>query len=451
MFWALDGRAWLILAWLTVTALAALQRDGERESAAPLPVTLFVVWASVFWLTIVWDVGVGAFVVNAERLTLRACQSDPLANIMQIWEAYPASRHVFLGWRTQEWIEKGTVYVNHVHPYPLSMYGWMSAVRAVTGRSLFFASNTTPFLCMFVWIGAIITLLARLDLLRRNRDARGLLVLFLGVGFVVTTWRFWNDPFRYQSDNPFPLVAGVLVLVYAALVTPPRPRLAIASGIVFIALSPLHAPMLVLAVLCLFGQTGSSLRELIARKPPRAEPERVGHGNRLIVAAVPRLLASWKGYSPIASSLLFRSGLDGDTTYFTNMIQAVWSPSTLGCYVRPPLELFFPACVPLLALAPWLWRSREAADIQPGRLLLFLATPYLCSLVLFPQALSIHPYLFDLFLLMPVIVAAFVMALLEPVRRRLSGTTLLAFLLVAGGLIMSNLIGLAQALARLPK
>lgn len=449
--WTLDGRAWLVLAWLAIAIRASLAPAADRESRAPWPVTLFVVWSAAFWLTVVWDVGVGAFVMNVERIVPKLCQSDPLSHIVGIWESYPVSRHLFLGWRPVDSIETGTVYVNHVHPYLLSMYGWMSAVRALTGRSIFVAANTTPFLYMAVWLGGIVMLLARLDLLRRNRDARGLLLLFCGVGFAATTWRFWNDLFRYNTDNPFPLIAGVLVFVYAALIPPVRPRLALISSVLFIALSPTHAPMLVLPLLVLFAQPASGVRDFVSRNRLVLSLCVAVMATGVVVAAAPRLLATWKGYSPVASTLIFRTGLDGDTTYFTNILQAVWAPTALGCYVRPPFDFFFPSWLPLLALAPLVWRTGEAAETRPGRLLLFLATPYLCSLVLFPQSLSVHPYLYDLFLLMPIIVAALVMTLMEPVRRRLSGTALLAFLLVAAGLIMSNLIGVAQMLAKMPK
>jgi hypothetical protein len=84
-------------------------------------------------------------------------------------------------------------------------------------------------------------------------------------------------------------------------------------------------------------------------------------------------------------------------------------------------------------------------------LLAFLWTPYLMSLVLFPQSLSIHPYMYDHMLLIPVIVTGVVMLLSPVFEERLSGPRLLAVLLLAGAVIMSNLLGIVQGLAAMPR
>ena len=86
-----------------------------------------------------------------------------------------------------------------------------------------------------------------------------------------------------------------------------------------------------------------------------------------------------------------------------------------------------------------------------GHLLLFLCAPYLMSVVLFPQAVSIHPYLYDHLLLVPVTVGGVVAMLNPAVCAPLRGGPLFAVLLLAGGVLMSNLISIAQGLAQMPK
>jgi hypothetical protein len=478
-FWSLDARGWLIAAWLITAVRGALQPSSPAPAAPPGPpapaaastaadtgsvdeasrrsapvpfyVGLFILWTSVFWLTVVWDLGVGRFVVNVDRSAGVSCHLDPLANIFQLWEQQPASEHLYLGWRTRDGgFDQQRVYVNHVHPYLLTMYAWVSAVRAVTGRPMTVATNTTPFLYMFVLLGSVTVLLARLGLLRKCRDAGGLIVLFAGFGFLVTTWRFWGDLYRYTSDNTFPLLAAVLVLVYAAWLTPVRPWLAFASGTLFLALAPIHTPFLILAVVCLFGQYAARGRDLFARNRLIAGLSVWWLVVAFVVAAAPRLLAAWKGYTAVGSSLLVRSGLDGDTSYFTGLAQAIWSPTVAGCYVRPPVDLLLPACVPLLALIPWIVRANDSSGRDAGRMLVFLATPYLCSLIFFAQSISVHPYLYDLLLLVPVVVTGLAVMLMEPVRQRLTGTMLLVGILFASALIMTNLISLAQVLKHMP-
>jgi hypothetical protein len=75
--------------------------------------------------------------------------------------------------------------------------------------------------------------------------------------------------------------------------------------------------------------------------------------------------------------------------------------------------------------------------------------PYLISAVLFPQSVSIHPYLSDHLLLIPIVLTGVMSALTEPVQGRPQGVGFLAFLIVMAGLVMSNLISLAQGLVRM--
>ena len=77
---------------------------------------------------------------------------------------------------------------------------------------------------------------------------------------------------------------------------------------------------------------------------------------------------------------------------------------------------------------------------------MFLLTPYFLSVIFFPQSVSIHPYLYDHLLVIPIVVTGASMMFAEGVRDRLRGPLLLAFILFMAGVIMSNLIGIAQAL-----
>ena len=62
--------------------------------------------------------------------------------------------------------------------------------------------NSTPFLSILVMIAGVTTLLARSGLLRGRDRPLGLMTLFIAMGFVVTTWRFWVDAFRSTLTTP---------------------------------------------------------------------------------------------------------------------------------------------------------------------------------------------------------------------------------------------------------
>ena len=121
-FLRLNGRAWLILAWIVATALVCMLRAFERpgpasgaRSVSPL-VVLFILWTSMFWLSAIWDLGVGRAVVELQRGP-SGCQFDRLATVFSIWETYSPREHLFLGWWSLADFKAHQAYANHVHPY----------------------------------------------------------------------------------------------------------------------------------------------------------------------------------------------------------------------------------------------------------------------------------------------------------------------------------------------
>jgi hypothetical protein len=238
----------------------------------------------------------------------------------------------------------------------------------------------------------------------------------------------------------------VLLFVYGFLLQPARPALATVSACLFVALSPIHAPMLALGVLFLFWRRAPTLRNLLVANRVVLTVTLASAVVGAIVYAVPGALIAWKGYTPKGSSFLFRSGLDGDTRYFSNMVQSVLAPCPLSCcWGRTATDLLFPAFIPLAVFGLFAFRGAQGA-IRAGHLFLFLCTPYFVSLILFPQSVSIHPYMYDHMLLIPVIVMG-VVAMLTPAIEELSRVWLLALALITSGVLMSNLIGIAQGLA----
>jgi hypothetical protein len=452
-FWRFDGRAALLVAWLAaVTVAITLEhrrgRSADRRTVIWL-LSLFMLFSAGVWLSVVMDSGITSFMVSIDRRGSRPCQSDPFTTMITVWESNPPSEHLFLGWRSQENFDRRIVYANHVHPYLLTMYGWIAAARYIAGLTLWGASNTLILLPILVLIAAFGTLLARSGLLWDRTNLRGLLTLFLAIGILLTTWRLWVDLVRFNSDNPYPLLAAVLVLVYALLLPPMRTGAAAAAAAVFVALSPANTPMLLLPAVCLFGQVGRGWRNTLRRNRSLAAVCTAA----LLVGAIaylePRLLILWKGYHPQESSFLFRSGLDGDTTYFTGLLQASLAPCPVNCcYGRTLYELLFPPVLPLAIFGPVALRDAQSSQFSVGRAFLFLTTPYLTSVILFPQSVSVHPYLYDHLLVIPVVVTGLMAMLSPPIERRLTGPVFLAFLLAVSAILMSNLIGIAQGLAR---
>jgi hypothetical protein len=235
-----------------------------------------------------------------------------------------------------------------------------------------------------------------------------------------------------------------LILLMAMMRPPIRTRAAIAVAAGLGAIAPINLPIVVLALACIYGHTAQNVRDAVAENKALVQIAAIAVAMAALSYGLPRVLITWHGYRDMSSSFVFRSGLDGDTRYVTSITQAFWMPCCGGG--RPLANLLMPAFVPLavcwLAIA---WSNRSlAAEI--GSRAIFLVAPYVFSLVVFPQAVSIHPYLFDHLMLGPAIVLGSWCLLSEPVQRYVRGPRLLVFLLAASGLLMSNLITLAQIL-----
>jgi hypothetical protein len=455
-FVSIHGGFWLVMAWLWAGVLLLRTRstatNQEQYPGVPAATFLLLFWVSVLWLIVVSNVGIGRVTLEMDRTVPQACRSDTLTTVFSIWEANAAREHILLAWRSSEDFERRSPYANHGHPYLLAMYAWTRTVRAFMGVPPYVATNTVPFLYLAVILAAFTTLVARAGLLSGRPGLTRVVILFVTYGWIVTGWRFWNDLYRFNSDNLYPLLAGLLVFVYAFLVPPLRPTLAAVSAVVVVAISPIHAPMLVLASLTLFGQGASTLRDFVDRNRSVLRISFWALAVGVITYLLPRMLIAWKGYIPQESSYMLRAGLDGDTRYFSNVVQAVVAPCPVGCcFPRTADQLIWPAFVPLLLTAVVALRRGFPRTLSIGHLLLFLTTPYWISAILFPQSVSIHTYLYDHLLLAPVIVVGAATVLVPRIETRLRGGRLLLFLLISAGLLMANLISIAQAAAAMAR
>jgi len=452
-FWRFDGRSALLVAWLiSIVSAIAFERDrpeSSSRSTARWLLVLFLIFSAGLWLAIVMDTGIPAFMMQIDRRGERICQMDLFTTFATVWQTNPPSDHLFLAWRSQDDFQHQRVYANHGHPYLLSMYAWVLVAQKLGHLRLWQASNTTILLPILVLIVGFVTLVARSSRHQHRIHVAHLLPLFLAMGILLTTWRLWIDLIRFDSDNLYPLLAGVLVLLYALLLPPVQTRAAAVVAGLLAALSPTITPFMIVPLVCLFGQRGENVRGTVRQNRSVIVICLAAIAAGAVSYLEPRALIQWYGYQPLQSSLVFRSGLDGDTRYFSGLLQAAVAPCpTLCCYARSIPDLLVPSVVPLAVLGPlvWWWSPSEGRSV--GRTLLFLITPYLMSLIFFPQSVSIHPYLYDHWFIIPVVVSGLIAMVSGAVVDRLNGAALLLFLLFTSAILMSNLLGIVQGLAR---
>lgn len=133
------------------------------------------------------------------------------------------------------------------------------------------------------------------------------------------------------------------------------------------------------------------------------------------VFGMQRALVGASGLPTDGSEFLFRTGLDGSATYYGDHLDIALGRDAVRVdfpFNRPFLFrwkwLFFTATASVLLVLFMAMRNRVPALVTTS--LLSLLGAYLLYAALFSQAVKIHPYLFDVLLFTPLILALFVLA-----------------------------------------
>ncbi|MNY26827.1 hypothetical protein D3C86_1606970 [compost metagenome] len=124
------------------------------------------------------------------------------------------------------------------------------------------------------------------------------------------------------------------------------------------------------------------------------------------------LISKVLGFTSSNSGWLFRAGLDGDTAYFNNVLKSILDPQ----FPRPIPTIAVPILFLVAQLAYFrVIRRRESAGVTApastsplagiSMFYYLLFSQYVMTSLLWPQAVAIHPYLFDYLLMAPVFVA----------------------------------------------
>jgi hypothetical protein len=445
-FWRVDGPALIVVAWLT-TLFWLIARTRRTQSAAVpgvLPLVsplflLFITWSAVFWLMLVWDVGVS-------RAVFAKSAPDRLSLSFELWETYSPRDHLFMIWYSREDFARRAVYPNHLHPYVFLMYGSTKLVQMATGLPLYVGRNMTPFVIAALGVVSAAVVMTRARIAWTMDGLKSYAMLFLLLGLIVSQSHYWTSLYVVNFDNIFPLIAYFTAIVWATA-TPKigaeNAGIVVLSTVLFAAFGWAYTPFLILALWCYFGRLSDTVARTVARNQALVRASIAGTSMFILVYGLPRVLVAARGYATTDSPYLFRSGLDGDVRYFRHLAQAVFQPNWTEA--RTPWTLVFPAFVPLVAGLAWSSRlARFRTLAQFG----FLAAPYFFSLALFPQAVSIHPYLYDQLLVIPAVLTGATSCLVPTFQRRIRGPYALAAIALTLMLLMSNFIAIAQGIRR---
>jgi hypothetical protein len=385
----------------------------------------FLFLVTLIWFFVLITAGVG-------YATLRP-GDGLLPRTFNGWAHYPASSHLFLGQYQLDDFARGDVYASYTYPFMFVNFLLVAPFHFVGGLSYNVAANFLPHVYM-LGLTTLLLFVAKNELSQIVTGNRFFLWLLacLSIGITITDPLPWLHSLRYATDDFHILSAASFcyLSIYVFRGTIPKTTLWVVG--VFLALwSPTYIPAWILAGV-FFNRSLIIERKWIWQV--------VGvtalAGFNL---ALPTLLCRWAGLTAGGSSFLYRSGLDGSRQYVTSIFQAIYAPADPRHW---PI-LFYPLITVLIAIA-FQYLFRRQPSFHPLRQAFFLLIPYATMAILLPQFTGIHPYATDQIMAIPSTFLISFWFLQKAFWERLTGPTFVGFVLVAGLILMTNLLIVAQ-------
>src|SRR5450830_31894 len=327
-----------------------------------------------------------------------AAQPERLRDItFRIWDSYSLSRHGLLVFYSLDDFDQKIAYSSHSTAYLFYMY------------VLYKIEMHFPTLQMRV-VGALLDMISLAGVVffiisrvaeKRIALMQGALIL-LAVVFMVSMPGFWISAARFNVDNPCPLIVAMIALIsFFVWQDNARGKRVWISVLLFAIFSPSSCVLLGGALfLCAFH------RDSVQKAYIKLGAVAVFLGVAFYLQAP--VVAKMLGFASSNSGWLFRAGLDGGTIYFSNAVMSVLSPQLPRSLhiIAVPVLLLIGQYVYLYLLA----RAEKTTDVErdllkgfpnSGIFYLLIFSQYIFSWLLWPQAIAIHPYLFDYYFLAP--------------------------------------------------
>lgn len=300
------------------------------------------------------------------------------------WAGSPVSQHWFMFFLSPEDVAKGVPYANMPYLFTFFYAGYHVSINALTlGRWPF---ATTYFMTMVAlaagsWF-AIRPMLAAASL------GSAIASLIAVSGILVSSPYVTGFLLQANHDTIFAFNAiAATVLALSVWRDDGREGFGLWLAVLYCAISGL--PGLITLSVCFLGRDRLTLS---------AFAWTALFGLSVANLVLPHIVATIVFQQTSASGLLFRTGLDGSTEYFTGHWQAFLSPYADLRSLERELSIKLVVAATLIAVA-WLHFRLDLRRefVALGASLI----PYTAHWIIFPQAVSIHPYLYDLLFLIP--------------------------------------------------
>lgn len=349
------------------------------------------------------------------------------------WAQYPVSRHLFLIQLSEGDFGRGRPYASVTYTLIFSTFLLLAPFHFLFGLPYNVAHNYLPYFSVFgLTIMVILATGKQLRAIAAQNNILLWLLAFLALGFTITDPLPWTSSYNSERLNPHILAAGAFCYLSTWVFYDRIPQKELLFTGLFLAFwAPLYIPAWVLSGL-FFQRTLRLNRKWVWQVV-------LVSAVTVVNLALPVLACRWAGVVPGGTSLLERAGLTGSPSYVTSIFQTAYSPADPRHWATGRYFL-----LTLVVTICFSYCFRHRPRYRPMRQAVFLLIPYCTVAIFLPQLTSIHPYLTDLFLFVPATFLMTFFTLQKEFWKKLTGSTYVAFFLVAGLILMTNLLALGQ-------
>ena len=440
LFLKFDFYAKLIISWF-IFSIIWLNKyydfTPEKNEYRSRAFYFFIFASCALWLRLLWCCGV-------EDVVYRSVAANRFNRLAQafyyIWENKPFSSHYLLSFQSVDNYNQKIAYLGYSPPFLILIYMYSKISAFLLGISLEITTRVTSIFYSIIF--AIVYLFTIINNPYKSPLNKYLVQfsIFCVFGIMLSIPSFWIQLSQDSgTDNVFPLVMYLTLYLFVYVNRKDFTSIWFMIGLLtFSLLIPIYGILMVITLLFYAFREDNKL-EYSSLLRVFLLAFVVASGSYLYPIIVTKLLH----YSTDSSSFLFRSGLDGDVRYYKNMLQSLVNPICRS-FTREWSSLIpgliFVFIVYLIGGKKLL---KENVELYGAYLFLFFL--YLITLVLWPQAISIHPYLYDYLLELPLFFVASSLVLSFSVQKHLRGPFALLFILGLISLLMYNFTMIAQA------
>ena len=347
-----------------------------------LSILSLIILMVIFWLMVIFKLGVlsASFVPRSGFFPLT----------FNWWNSTSISTHCFMGIQKLENINNNEVYNSFTYQVLFFNYFLLSIFNILRGVSFDVSQNFIVYFYVFLFMSVVFYLnksetfkiLSKINVFK-------FFWLFLIVGILVTNALPWVSFLRFNAANVF-FITSIIFCIQAFYSNLEniilKDKIYFTIGFILGSISIVN---IIPWILCYVV----SEKKLNLRKNLKINILIVFIYS-LITFCLPIIIQKYAGFRSVSSSFLFRSGLDGSSKYLSSSFAPILNPISEQHFGN---SIFIFGCIFILNRL-----SKEKRKERYNQLYISLI-PFLFTLILFPQSLIIHMYLYEFLIVIPLI------------------------------------------------